>query len=294
MNGLRAVIVQELKADHPQTLRGLFYRLVSRGAVEKTEAEYKGTVGRLVTDMRRAGELPYGWVVDQTRMVRRPITFGGPEEALRRTAELYRRSLWDDADTIPEIWSEKDAITGVLVQETIPWDVGLFPCKGYGSVSFLHAAAETIFDRFRQDRRTVIYYLGDHDPSGVDMDRHIMEGIGCSLRSLADWPELSEKEAFEEMADFVRVAVTPGQIKTLNLQTRPTKRNARDYRAKKFVGDSVEVDAIPARTLRSIVRTCIEYHVDQDALEQLRTVEVEERKGLLAIADALNGNGNEQ
>ena len=87
-------------------------------------------------------------------------------------------------DDRPEIWCEKDAVTGVLVQETYPYDVALMPCRGYVSVTFLNSAAETILERDDNDRRTVIYYLGDQDPAGVDIDRHIVESIGRSLAEL--------------------------------------------------------------------------------------------------------------
>ena len=34
------------------------------------------------------------------------------------------------------------------------------------------------------DQRTRIYYFGDHDPSGTDMDRNIVAGIGEVLSHL--------------------------------------------------------------------------------------------------------------
>ena len=85
--------------------------------------------------------------------------------------------------------------------------------------------------------------------------------------------ELDPVETFEEYADFERVAVTPSQIASLSLPTRPPK--PRD-RAKGFV-HCVEVDAIPAKTLRAIAARCIEQRVDRDQLEVLRVVEKEER-----------------
>ena len=55
-------------------------------------------------------------------------------------------------------------------------------------------------------------------------------------------------------------------------------RRRRDTRrAKKFVGTSVELDAIPAHRLRGLVRECIERHVDQEQLAVLRAAEESER-----------------
>ena len=75
---------------------------------------------------------------------------------------------------------------------------------------------------------------------------------------------------------FERPAVTREQVEEWNLPTRPTKTS--DPRAKKFSGTSVELDAIPARKLREIVRDCIERHVDQQQLEVLRAAEKSERE----------------
>ena len=54
--------------------------------------------------MRRAGDLPYDWLADNTRWQRKPQTFGSVEEALRDTARFYRKSLWAYADCYARGW----------------------------------------------------------------------------------------------------------------------------------------------------------------------------------------------
>ena len=49
MAAIRDAIIEVLRADHPQTVRQVFYQLVTRGVIEKTEAEYQTTVIRLLT-----------------------------------------------------------------------------------------------------------------------------------------------------------------------------------------------------------------------------------------------------
>jgi hypothetical protein len=41
-------------------------------------------------------------------------------------------SLWNDQETYVEIWLEKDALAGVLYQETEQWNVPLMVARGYG------------------------------------------------------------------------------------------------------------------------------------------------------------------
>jgi hypothetical protein len=62
---IRDTIVGVIEADPPMTVRQVFYQLVTRGVVEKTETEYDGTVCRLMVKMR-IDALPYDWVVDES------------------------------------------------------------------------------------------------------------------------------------------------------------------------------------------------------------------------------------
>jgi hypothetical protein len=51
----------------------------------------------------------------------------------------------------------------------------------------------------------------------------------------------------------------------------------------------VELDAIPSRKLRELVRECIERHVDKQKLELLRIAEKSERELLTAWAATYGG-----
>ena len=61
---LRYRMYEVLEQDHPMTVRQLFYQMVSRGIIEKTEGAYKNIVVRLLGDMRRDGDVPFGWITD--------------------------------------------------------------------------------------------------------------------------------------------------------------------------------------------------------------------------------------
>ena len=265
--GIRYFARNALAEDKPMTCRQVFYRLVSQGAIFKTEGEYKQTVLRLLKDMRKRREIPFSWIADNTRWMRKPTTFSSYQEMLRCTAKTYRRSVWDTQDAYCEIWLEKDALSGVLYEETSAWDVPLMVTRGYPSISFLASAAEEIQSQTEQGKTTFLYYFGDRDPSGVDIPRHVEE----SLREFAP----------DAPIHFECVAVTQAQIEEFDLPTRPTKTT--DSRSKSFVGESVEVDAIMPSELRRIARECITQHIDQRAYELLLTAEESERRALLRI-----------
>jgi hypothetical protein len=271
---IKEAAYQLLEGDNPMTIRQLFYRLVSQGTIAKTEAEYKGTVVRLLGEMRREGEIPFGWIADNTRWMRKPKTHSSLTLALRRTAQTYRRAVWDNQDVYVEIWLEKDALAGVLWEVTASWDVPLMVTRGYPSLSFLNSAAEAIADI---DKLTYLYYFGDHDPSGLDIPRAVEEGI----RDFAPEADIL----------FERVAVTPEQIKSMALPTRPTKKS--DTRSKGFEGGSVEVDAIPPADLRQLAEDCITQHIDDEAYDQLMEIEKAERETLITIAENFRSSQEE-
>jgi hypothetical protein len=190
---------------------------------------------------------------------------------LAESARLYRRDLWASQGTYAEVWLEKDALAGVLYTVTSEWDVPLMVTRGYPSLTFLHEAAEAM----PTDKPVVILYFGDHDPSGVDIPRRVL----TDLRGFAPAAEIELRP----------IAVTPEQIGSLRLPTRPTK--VTDSRAARFVGESVEVDAIPPRTLRTLAEENITRLLDVHAVEVLEAAETSERTILAGLAKHFGGAG---
>lgn len=268
MTDRRERLLAIVSAQRPMTVRQVFYQATIEGVVDKTEAGYN-KVQVALAKMRRDGMMPFGWIVDNTRMQRRPRTFGSVAEALEDTARFYRKSLWRDADSDVEIWLEKDALSGVIYPITKLYDVPLMVARGYSSLSFLHGAAEEIA---ASGKPTFIYHLGDFDPSGVNAG----EKIEQTLRELAPNADIH----------FERLAVNPKQIREWDLPYRPTKDS--DTRAKNFDSDiSVELDAIAPDLLRHIVEEAINRHLPQDQLQVLKTAEESERDFFLRIVDEL-------
>jgi hypothetical protein len=85
--------------------------------------------------------------------------------------------------------------------------------------------------------------------------------------------------------------VLPGQISQWTLPTRPTKmQGSLRKRAERHGEISVELDAIPADRLRSIVRDAIERHIDPETLKAAQAAEESERQmldGLVGMLDRI-------
>jgi hypothetical protein len=261
------------------TVRQVFYRAVVAGLINKTEGEYQNVVMRLLLEMRRAGELPYSWISDSTRWMRKPATYTGLADFIERHQHAYRRDLWAESNTYVEIWCEKEALAGVLHDVTAEYGVPLMVSRGFSSESYLYSAACAVTNQLSTNGGAVeaaIYYFGDYDRDGF----RISAAIEAGLRRLC--PQLMPSWEEDELT-FKRVAVDDFQIKLLGLPTRPAKKGAtsKDWPADR---PCVELDAIPPSALRGLVRACIEQHVDREQLAHLRAVEAAEREQLAMFA----------
>ena len=63
--------------------------------------------------------------------MRKPRSYDSVDDALAATARLYRRNLWRDAGEYVEVWSEKDALAGVIYPVTANHDVPLMVARGF-------------------------------------------------------------------------------------------------------------------------------------------------------------------
>jgi hypothetical protein len=270
MTAIRDAIADVVTSDPPMTVRQVFYQLVTRGVIEKSEEEYQRTVIRLLTDMRLDGTIPFDYIVDESRRVRITETYDSVEDAVAATAKFYRRSALKQSDDYLEIWLEKDALAGAAWDVTSEYDVPLMVSRGMPSLTFLHGSACEIRRAAEHGKRTFIYQFGDHDPSGVLIPQTIERRLGELCEQLHCDPPIVQ-----------RVALTEEMIAEFNLPTRPTKRNGNSH-ANNFEGDSVELDALPPRVLRDLVRRVIECHVSPEETVALRAAEDSERELLRA------------
>ena len=100
----------------------------------------------------------------------------------------------------------------------------------------------------------------------ADIDIHHGNGIGGSMEA-------------------IRIAVTREQADDMELPTAPAKTS--DSRAKRFVGETVQCEAIPPNTLDQIVRDAITSRLDMDVFNRNLAKEQEEREGIEKVIKAI-------
>lgn len=268
-------IIMVLSEDHPQSVRHVFYRMTDPRlscAVEKSDRGYRHVQDRCVK-LRRASRIPYGWIADATRTGYFVNTFSSGADFVRRMAGQYRADVWAQAERCCEVWVESRSIAGVLLPDCEDLAVSLYPSAGFASLSFLYETALTMNGVYQDGRPVTIFYVGDYDPAGVLIDRKIEEELRQHLRPDVDMT-------------FERLGITREQIEVYDLPTKPRKDGDKRSPEVEF---TVEAEAMPARTLRRLLRDRIEELLPARALEVARIAEQSERDGLLRFARLYEG-----
>jgi len=222
------------------TVRQVYYQLVVKDAVEKTEAGYN-QVQRQLLLMRREGLIPYFLISDSSRRKHQLQSHNGLEDAATDMIHHYRLNVWKDLDVYVEIWLEKEALSGIFTDVTYEFDVPLCVTKGFASDSFIFRSANYIK---YIGKPTYIYIFSDHDPSGL----LLADEIGRKLRSFGVDPHCE------------RIGLRPEQVAELGLPSRPTKKSSH---LKGFIGESTELDAMHPSLLKELIEDCIYRHISQ-------------------------------
>lgn len=90
------------------------------------------------------------------------------------------------------------------------------------------------------------------------------------------------------IAVFTRIAINADQIRWYDLPAKP--RKATDRRSLE-IAETVEAEAMPARTLRTILRSQIEARLPAGALQAAQVAEASERAHLERVASMLAAGG---
>ncbi len=273
---VNTILTDYEKQGYDLSLRQLYYQLVSRNLVENTEKSYKN-VGSLVSDARLAGLVDWDMIKDRGReMVSNPH-WEDPKHFLTSVAPQYRQNLWANQPCYVEVMVEKQALEGVLEPVCRKLDVPFTANKGYSSSSAMYEAGRRMYQHLRDEKNVVVIYLGDHDPSGIDMSRDVKERLQQFARC-APGDSIT--------IDLHRIALNMDQVRELNPPENPAKIT--DSRAagyiQRFGRSSWELDAIEPARLAQLVRNAVTSVLDVDEFKASESRQEKGRKQLIAAA----------
>lgn len=251
------------------TLRGLHYRLVSRGMTNTTR-HYKRVVSAMIK-ARWDGLVDFDTFSDHDRSMLGETKseetvledkISKAKEQLGLWMKNYYKNKWENQPYYPEVFIEKKALQGVFEQVCYPKGVALGACKGYPSLTFLNEAAQRFKIAKRSGKIPIILYFGDYDPSGEDIPRSIKENL---------------QELGVPSIEVKRISLLHEQVVKWNLPPAPAKTT--DSRTANWDGlGQVELDAVEPNKLKKLCRDAIDEIFNYDKYDELNEVEEEERE----------------
>ena len=251
--------------SQPITGRGVGYQLFSMNLISSMGEMPK--VYRLLKLAREEGTIPWEWIVDETRTLEQVPTWDNPAQYMRAVARSYRMDFWQHQPERVEVWSEKGTIRGVLQPVLDEYGVGFRVMHGFGSATVLNdVSTET-----DSDIPLTILYVGDFDPSGLYMSER-------------DIPERLDRYGGDHIK-IKRIALLRMDCTRLGRQPAfNVKEKSKDPRApwfRKTYGQLCwELDAMDPNNLRDRVEMAIREHIDIDAWDRCRTVDIAERESM--------------
>lgn len=278
-NKLRLNIINEIIEDYQDqgyvlTLRQLYYQLVSRDIIPNKQKEYS-KLSTLLKEGRMAGVVDWSAIEDRLRQPYKPAAFDSPEDIVDAAISQYQLPRQENQNIYLEVWVEKDALSGVLKRVTSKYHIPIMVNRGYSSVSAMYDAFLRFVNEAAYKSRPVkILYLGDFDPSGIDMIRDIHERIIEFQQGYNDGYMVEEMEF-----SIKPIALTRNQIKEHDPPPNPAK--VTDPRAKDFISkygnESWEVDALKPEILHEILESEILYYIDSLKFDAKLNLEAEHK-----------------
>jgi hypothetical protein len=265
-----------LKAEHPMTVRQLFYRLVSVGVVANTKPDYS-RVSRMMTKARRDERIPYEWLVDRSRPTYSVNVWQNPASFVQTVARSYRHDYWYQQPTYCEVWCEKDAVTGSIEDTVRELGVTLRVTRGFMSATRVNDIAQHL-RRIRKPK--TVFYLGDHDPSGHSIEETAVDAVLERMNGF--------KSGYDVMNVSVqRLAIHAADIRLFNLPPLLVKDT--DPRAEEFEAehgkDCVELDALPPTELRRRIDEAVMGLVNRAAWDKSMHLEKVETDSIIDVCN---------
>jgi hypothetical protein len=242
------------------TLRQLYYQFITINYFPNSEQSYN-RLGETISNARLAGLISWDAIEDKTRFIRGKDHWNGSSghfNFMRDSKKWFNIDMWENQPNYVEVWIEKDALLGVIERPCWELDVPYMSCRGYMSQSEEWAAANRFSEAADSGRNPVLIYLGDHDPSGIDMSRDHNDRLTMFLEHLG------------VDVDVRRVALNMDQVQKYRPPENPTKpKDSRspDY-IRKFGRKCWELDALKPSVLDQLVRDRVDDLRDMERWEE--------------------------
>jgi hypothetical protein len=269
---LLAACVEVLEGIQPCSVRAVCYQLFVRRLIPSMARTHTNRISFLLARAREDGHVPWEWIVDETRRPERASVWADPLSFAKAVQRSYRRDRWRQQHQQVEVWSEKGTVRGTLGPVLDELAVTFRVLHGHSSATVLNDVAE---ETQGLDPPLKVFYVGDHDPSGMDMSER-------------DLP--TRLQEYGARVDLERVAVTladtlGGTVPGFSVWDKTRDTRLRWYVAR-FGQQCWELDAVNPNVLRDKVRDAIELLIDRDEWDRCEAVERAESQSLEEVMGA--------
>lgn len=218
-----------------------------------------------------AGLIDWLAIVDRGRNSRANSHWDNPSDIINSAASSYANDKWVDQRNYVEVWVEKEALEDVLQQACSPLDVRYFACKGYTSQSAMWEASQRLLQQHKKGKKIHIIHLGDHDPSGIDMSRDILDRLSIFTRR--DVP-------------VNRIALNMNQVERYNPPPNPAKTTDSRYKSYQelFGDESWELDALEPAVLLELITEAVKELLDEELWDEAVAKQEQGRSELRSIS----------
>ena len=302
------------------TNRQLYYQLVASAIIPNAQEIYK-RVCTFLTDARYAGLIDWDAIEDRGRTPSKRPEWDNIAGLVKSACSSYRLPRWSGQEYYVELFCEKQAMEGILKPIADKYHIYFGVNKGYSSASTMYEQAKRLKSQWQEiqngsitettgqkrreipimeyskpRKKLVVLYLGDHDPSGLDMVRDIEERIAEFIigneTSYKRWLEdklNGDSDAFAQIPLIVeQVALTTEQVGQYNPPPNPAKitdPRAKDY-IKNFGDKSWELDALKPDVLVNLTEQAILKYLD---VTRYNAVIKQEQKDIKKLVKMVKG-----
>ena len=268
------------------TNRQLYYQLVSKDIIPNADEIYK-RICTFLTDARYAGLIDWESIEDRGRTPEIHSEWNSISSLISSALYAYRLPRWKDQEHYLELYCEKQAMESVLKPIADKYHIYFGVNKGYSSASTMYDLAKRIETQIEKGKRATILYLGDHDPSGLDMIRDIETRIKEFLGGEVD--DIRGERYLKNHFQIDPIALNMTQIRQYNPPPNPAKIT--DPRAKWYIktyGEkSWELDALEPKVLMSLTEKTIKHYLDEEKYNAWIKREEQEKKALEKFGNSL-------
>jgi hypothetical protein len=277
------IMVEYARQGYTLTLRQLYYQMIARDlfpdAWTDPQTKTKNNIrnykrfGDLVNNGRLSGELDWDFIEDRARETVFPAYWDSGADIVKACAQQFRFDKWAPQPYHIEVMAEKDAVSGILTPVCRRLQVRFTANRGYASSSLFYEISKRLTQAIQDDKQVMILYLGDHDPSGIDMTRDIIDRMGL----------------FTEQAEIEvkRLALNRDQVDLWKPPENPAKESDSrfDSYRRSFGDKSWELDAVEPRELANLIESEVFAVRDVDLWDEQVQKEEEVKKKLYLFAE---------